>query len=171
MHSTQTETADEMKALNAGWKTILLVWWAILVSLVVYFVVGHFMQDLLETDPNLVETMGIIKTAFYSVTLIILIGVHFLRPYLLARPMALVHPGQAALGKHPAVSKYALVILIVTAMLEIIGILGFVVFLMSKETETFYLFLVISAVAMVHFRPRKEELMALAKNMLIGKGL
>ena len=66
---------------------------------------------------------------------------------------------------HPAVGKYLTVIVIVTAFSESVGIYGVVLFLISKDALSLYQLMILSAIAMVVFRPTKEELIDVAEKM------
>lgn len=68
-------------------------------------------------------------------------------------------------NQHPAVGRYTVVIIILAALSESIGIYGVVLFLISKNSLVLYQFITISAAAMIYFRPRKEELLQLASTM------
>jgi len=51
------------------------------------------------------------------------------------------------------------------ALSESIGIYGLVLFLLGKNTMDLYLFILVSAGAMIMYRPRKDELLSLAQGI------
>lgn len=51
------------------------------------------------------------------------------------------------------------------ALSESIGVYGLVLFFLSKDSGVLYQFIVMSAIAMLYYRPRKEELLQLAVEM------
>ncbi len=55
------------------------------------------------------------------------------------------------------------------ALSESIGIYGFVLFLLGDGFRTLYIFIGISALAMFFYRPKREELEALAIAMQSGQ--
>jgi hypothetical protein len=64
-----------------------------------------------------------------------------------------------------ALGKYTTAVMVSLALSESIGIYGLVLFFLGSTIQTLYLFMVISACAMIFFRPKKEELAELAISM------
>ena len=158
MNEEQTETQQ----LDTGWKIILVIWGAILASLGMYLVVCLFIigKELkIDIDPNL--PLEKIKYALFGASFITLFAVHYLRKFLLKDKK----PSQTPSPQHPAVARYTVIVVITSAILESIGIYGIILFLLAKDTLSLYQLLIISAVAMIHFRPRKDELSKLAFQM------
>ena len=155
------EEQKEMKQLDTGWRVILVIWGAIFVSLGVYLAVCIIMEKELQfdLDPNFpIET---IKFALFGVSFITLFVVHYLRKFLFKTNSPIITPRQALSPQQQALGKYSVIVIITLALLDSIGIYGVVLFIMSKDTLSLYQLLIISAVAMIHFRPRKEELLNL----------
>lgn len=159
------EDQKEMKQLDTGWTVVLLIWGAILASLGIYLVICIILEKELQInlDPKLpLET---IKYALFSVSFITLFVVHYLRKFLLRDSNSIVNSSQTSSLQHPAVGKYLVTVIITSALLESIGIYGVVLFFMAKDTLSLYQLLIISAVAMIYFRPRKDELLNIAAQM------
>ncbi len=159
------EEQNEIKQLDTGWRVILLIWGAILASLGIYLVVCIMVEKELQIniDPNLpLET---IKYALFGVSFITLFMVHYLRKFLLRTSNSIVNSSQTSSLQHPAVGKYLVTVIITSALLESIGIYGVVLFFMAKDTSSLYQLLIISAAAMIYFRPRKDELLNLSAQM------
>jgi hypothetical protein len=68
---------------------------------------------------------------------------------------------------HPAFEKYFRATLISTALSESIGIYGLVLFLLGKDWSSLYFLIIVSAIAMYYFRPKKQELLDLATEMTV----
>jgi len=161
MHEEQME----MKQLETGWRVTLLIWGAILASLGIYLVVCIIIEKELQIniDPKLpLET---IKYALFGASFITLFVVHYLRKFLLRTISSNVISSQTSLPQHPAVGKYLVAVIITSALLESIGIYGVVLFFLAKDTSSLYQLLIISAAAMIYFRPRKDELLNIAAQM------
>ena len=62
----------------------------------------------------------------------------------------------------PYIAQYATAVIVSLALSESIGIYGFVLFLLGGGFKTLYTFIGISAVAMVFYRPKREEMEKLA---------
>lgn len=151
----------EKKQLDNGFRVIVVIWGALLISLGAYLVACLLVGKNLETNIGPDFPIETLKYALYGIAFVELFIVHFLRKYLLRTEMGVIQSEQAT-PNHPAVARYTVIILVTSALLESIGIYGVVLFLLSKDTLALYQLLAISAIAMVHFRPRKEELLALA---------
>ena len=157
------EEQNEMRQLDRGWRGILLIWGAILASLGIYLVICiTIIKDQLQIsiDPNL--PIEKIKYALFGVSFTTLFLVHYLRKFLLKISNSAVNSKQSQSTQHPAVGKYTVAVIITSVLLESIGIYGVVLFLMAKDTLSLYQLLIISAVAMIYFRPRKDELLNLS---------
>ncbi len=156
---------NEMKQLDAGWRVVLIIWGAILASLGVYLVVCLYIQESLHinTAPDL--PLDTLKNTLLGVSCITLGVVPFLRKSMMRPNKPGAKASLATSIQHPAIGKYTVVTVVTSALLESIGIYGVILFLLSKDTMTLYLFLVISAGSMIYFRPRKEELVNIAVQM------
>ena len=154
---------DELEQINKGWKTIRVIWLALLGSLVVYLVVCMVIGDQL-TISMAGSQLEIFKYALFGVAVMTLFGAYFFRKLFLKSIAGMPGTGHQA-ASHPAVGKYMVVIVIVMALLESIGIYGVVLFMVSKDTVSLYQLMVLSAIGMLYFRPKKEELIDVAEKM------
>ena len=159
------EYQKEMKHFDTGWRIILIIWGAMLASLGIYLVICIIFKDRLQfsIDPNL--PIVTIKYALFGVSFITLFVVHYLRKFLLRISNSIVNSNQSPSSQQTALGKYAVAVLITSALLETIGIYGVVLFFIAKDTLSLYQLLTISAVAMIYFRPRKNELLDLSSQM------
>lgn len=159
------EDQNEMKQLDSGWRVVLLLWGAIFASLGIYFVVCSSIEKNLQINIDIDFPLETLKYTFFGISFITLFVVHYLRKFLLRPTNPVSSSRQTQPVKHPALVKYTVAILITSALLESIGIYGVVLFLLAKDTSSLYQLLIISAVAMLFFRPRKDELLNLAAQM------
>lgn len=155
----------EMKQLDTGWRVILIIWGAILFSLFIYLVVCILIKDQLQISINSDLPIETIKYALFGVSFITLFVVYYLRKFLLRINNSTVNSSQSQSPQNPAVGKYTVAVIVTSALLESIGIYGVVLFLMTKDTSSLYQLLIISAAAMIYFRPRKDELLNLSAQM------
>jgi hypothetical protein len=158
------EKTAAAKQLDSGFRVTLIIWGAILASLGAYLVVCRLVGPTLPvtTDPGF--PIDTIRYALYGITLIILFGVHFLRKIMLKANPQTLNPPPGGSPATRAVARYTVAVVVTSALLECIGIFGVVLFLLSRDTSSLYQLLLISAAAMIHFRPRKEELTNLLAN-------
>jgi len=154
---------EELDQLDKGWATIMIIWLALLGSLGVYLVVCMGIGDQL-TISMAGSQVEVFKYALFGIAVMTLFGAYFLRKFLLKNIAGMPGTGRQT-ASHPAIGKYTVVIVIVMALLESIGIYGVVLFLVSKDAVSLYQLVVLSATGMLYFRPKKAELIDLAEKM------
>lgn len=64
---------------------------------------------------------------------------------------------------HPLLQKYISAMMVALALSESIGIFGFVLFLLGKNALDLYILIAVSAAAIVAYRPKRDELLDLAR--------
>ncbi len=154
---------EELDQLDKGWATIMIIWIALLGSLAVYLVVCKVVGDQL-TISMAGSQLEVFKYALFGIAVMTLFGAYFFLKLLLKNIVGMPGTGRQT-ASHPAVGKYTVVIVIVMALLESIGIYGVVLFMVSKDAVSLYQLVVLSAIGMLYFRPKKEELISLAERM------
>ncbi len=155
----------EMEQLDKAWTIIIIIWGTLLASLGVYVAVCEFMKDQLRPAADFpLETM---KLALYGASFVTLIVTHFIRKVMLkaagSGPFSAF--AQSPSVQHPAAGRYLSAVIVSMALCESIGVYGLVLFFMSKDSLVLYRFIIVSAAAMLYFRPRKEELLQLVEDM------
>lgn len=159
------EEQDDLKQFESGWRVVLMIWGAILASLGVYLIVCLNIGTALTVNIASDFPITTIKYALFGVACVTVLVVYVLRKFLLDPDRSDINATQATSAQHPAITKYTTAVVITSALLESIGIYGVVLFLLAKDTRALYQLLIISAAAMIYFRPRKEELFNLAEQM------
>jgi hypothetical protein len=159
------EEQNKRARLEAGWRVILVIWGVMLASLGIYIVICINIEKSIQinTDPSF--PLKTIRYALFGVSCITLFVVYCLRKFLMKPNISIANSRQMSSNQHPAVGKYTVAILMTSGLLESIGIYGVVLFLWAKDTSSLYQLVIISAAAMLFFRPRKEELFNLAAHM------
>ena len=71
----------------------------------------------------------------------------------------------ANLNKSPVMVKYSTAVIVSLALSEVIGTFGVILFFLGKDFGTLYIFIGISAVAMLIFRPKHKEFQRLSEAM------
>ena len=160
---------SETKQLDKGWKIILLLWGSIFGSLGVYLIVCVAFGNQFQSGavPNF--SMETLRNIFLGVSILTLFAVHYSRKFLIRVGGSTFRSSQTSSSQHPAIGKYTTAILITSALLELIGLYGVVLFFLTKDNSSLYLFLIISAAAMLYFRPRKDELLSLVATMKVQR--
>ncbi len=159
---------SELDQLDIAWRIIMIIWGAMILTLVVYLVVAKLVEGQMKpvgADFPL-ETMTL---ALFGVSLVTFIVTHYIRKAMLKvsdrGPVIAATRNQFTQSQHPAAGKYTTAIVVAMALSESIGIYGLVLFFLSKDSMTLYLFIIMSATAMFYYRPRKEELLQVAGEM------
>ena len=156
---------EDVKRLMSGWRVVLVIWGAILASLGVYLIICLNIGTALQVNIAPDFPITTVKYALFGVACATIVVVYVLRKFLLSSAGSAINSTQTTSAQHPAIAKYTTAVVITSALLESIGIYGVVLFFLAKDTRSLYQLLIISAAAMIYFRPRKEELFTLAKQM------
>ena len=148
--------------LNKGLLTLKVIWSAMLMSLAIYLFVG--LQILTKVPSAMTdETFGMLKMILYIIALATLIVTRFVRELILSGKGQNGPRIQAT--RHPALQTYTTATILALAMSESIGIFGLILFLLGKNPMDLYLLILVSAAAMFMYRPSKEELLTLSREM------
>ncbi len=146
--------------LNKKLLTLKVIWFGMLGSLAIYVIIG------LRIGPNIQvsmdkSTFGVIKTVLYLFTLIIIIITRYVSRFIISGKGRYGQPTQ---NFQPlTLQTYTTAIIVAWALLECIGIFGLILFLLGKNRMDLYLLIMISAAAMLWYRPKKDELIGRAQ--------
>lgn len=158
---------QEKEAINKGMFTLWVIWGAMLGSLLIYILICHQLGE--EMRGSFVESgfpFKLFRNILYGVVAVELLMIYYLRKFILkGRPNAAKAdiPGRSSTLKQlPFVGQYTAIVIISLAIADSIGIYGFVLFLLGDSFKTLYTFIVVSALAMIFYRPKREELEQLA---------
>ncbi len=157
---------EESKQLDAGWRIILIVWAAIIASLAAYLGICLYFEPSVQASLDPSFPLDLFKYALYAVACAEFVAIYFLRRFFLTRGGVggSRRPAKEA-PQHPAVGRYLQMTIVIAALSESIGIYGVVVFFLAKDTLTLCQFIAFAALALIAFRPRKEELLQWAAQM------
>ena len=137
-----------------------IIWFAMLMSLVVYLFVAIWVAT--DLKPSISEeTYGILRTALYIMSIVILIAAKYVRKLVISGRSQVSQPAPAL--EHLALQKYSGATIVALAMSESIGVYGLILFFLGKNSMDLYLLILVSAAAMVIYRPRKDEMLSLAQ--------
>jgi F0F1-type ATP synthase membrane subunit c/vacuolar-type H+-ATPase subunit K len=158
--------AQEKEAITKGMQTLWFIWAAMLGSLLIYIFVCHQWGEGFGSAEGTGIPLELLRTILYGVAVVELIISYYLRKFMLkgrsSAAGAHIVGGLATMNQPPFVGHYSAVVIVSLALSESIGIYGFVLFLLGDGFQTLYTFMVVSALAMVFYRPKREELERLA---------
>lgn len=159
--------AQEKVAIDKGMQTLWVIWAAMLGSLLIYVFVGHQLGEGLMGDKGAELPIGLLRKICAVLAAGALLTGYYLRSTMLkgrsgAARSATIRRA-AALNQPPFVTQYTSIVIVTLALAESIGIYGLLLFLLGAGFKTLYTFIGISVLAMVFFRPKREEIEQLAK--------
>jgi hypothetical protein len=158
---------SERDAINKGMRTLWFIWGAMLGSLLIYIFICYQLSGEIRKS---VEGSGVpvelLRNIFAGVGVVELLMAYFMRRSMLSVRTEVPQPKPieriTGWNTVPFMFKYATAVIIPLAFSESIGIYGLVLFLLGDSFQTLYTFIGVSALAMVFYRPKREELKRLA---------
>ena len=136
-----------------------VIWFGMLGSLAIYLIIGQIATNLkTATDES---TYAVLKPALYIFTIVVLIVTKYLKEHILSGKGQ--HRQATQSFQHPALQTYTSAMILAWALSEGIGIFGLVLFLLGKNRMDLYLLILISAAALLIYRPRKDEVISLSQ--------
>jgi hypothetical protein len=165
---------EEKEQLKKRMLTLKIVWGFSMAALALYVVVCHQIALLDESRDMGFDgtTLLIIKSTLAVVAVWSLVVAHFMRKFMLTDwrkgpkskfiQRMFMPKTQLFTSSSQAAAKYTAATIFPIAFSESVGIFGLVLFFMSGEFITLYIFVIVSAIALYFFRPKFEELEHLA---------
>ncbi|WP_148261933.1 hypothetical protein [Methylomonas methanica] len=124
-----------------------------LLFLLVYNVVCHLWGD--EIRQPLEESQRIlIRTIFYVIAIALFPLTNLLR-------FILLRLNQTMPGERTAEQRYLVTIIVTQAMIEIVSLFGFIMFLLGDDFNTLYIFTLLGVVGIYLHKPKREELQSI----------
>ena len=161
---------QEREVIEKGFLPILIIWGAMLASLLIYVLICHLAGDQIRQAPRPEFPIALIRNILMGIATATLFLTHYMR-----RVMLRVRPEGPAVdlplhtGQPRALAKYTTAVIVSLALCESMGIYGLVLFLLGDDFQTLYIFIGVAAIAMYFFRPIKEELVELTLAMHGGE--
>ena len=158
---------EESNAVKKGMQTLWFIWAAMLSTLLIYITLCHLLGEGFKASSGPELPISLLRKIFFGLAAVVLIASYYLRrSNLKSQPRAsaaTIVKTSFALNQPPFVGLYIARVIVSLAFSESIGIYGLVLFLLGDSFQTLYTFIGVSALAMVFYRPKKEELEKLAR--------
>ncbi len=151
-----------MDELEKSWKTIHIIWIAMLIVLFVYLLVGLSLEDKVDVSIDK-SILNIIRYVVYFTSGVVVFSIKYVRNFILSSKNP--HQYNGAISNNPAVFNYIKATIASLAMAESVAVLGLVLFILGKNKIDLYLLVFISASAMMIYRPFKEQMVKLVRDM------
>ncbi|MGR9086226.1 MAG: hypothetical protein ACU841_04030 [Gammaproteobacteria bacterium] len=121
----------------------------IVVSQMAYLVFGHFYGNQFQLHlPDLQREW--IRSVFYAVAIILFPLTNLIRH-------VMVRLNQTMPGDKPPKQRYLTTILVTLLLMESVGIMGLVIFLLGDDFNTLYIFSVLVFLGLYLYRPKLDE--------------
>jgi hypothetical protein len=148
--------------MDPGLRTLKIIWSAMLMSVAVYLVVGLVVAPRMPSAFT-GDTFATLRMALYILGFATLIAARYIRKLILGREDRSVDPAQVQPSS--LMAKYTSAVIASLAVCESVGIYGLVLFFLGRNSTDLYVLLGISAAALFYYRPRKEELAGLSRDV------
>jgi hypothetical protein len=157
---------QEEEAIDKGMVTLWVIWAAMLGSLLLYIFICHQPGVGFKSAEGFDVPLGLLRSILFGMSAVALFIAYFMKRFVLSARSGLSKSKpvehMVRWNAPPLFAKYATAVIISLALSESIGIYGFVLFLLGDSFQTLYTFMVVSALAMLFYRPKREELVKLA---------
>jgi hypothetical protein len=131
--------------LYPHWLVVGMMVLSLLAYLFVCVQFGHELQEPLPEEQRIV-----IRTVFYALAIVTLPVTNLIRHIQLRL-------NQTMPGNKPAKSRYLFTVIVSMLLVESVGVLGFVMFMLGDDFNTLYIFLGLSALGLYLYRPKQDE--------------
>jgi len=152
---------DALNQADKGMRNLYLIWAFLLGSLAIYLFVGIYLKD--STGIRMRETSQneVLRWVLYLVSVVTFAMIYPLKRAIMKIVKRAERPPNTTKNPSSVIARYTTAVITSLAVAESIGIYGLVLyFLGGKKGDLISLFL-LSAVAMVLHRPKREELLAM----------
>ena len=160
---------DVLKQVDKGMKNLYMIWAFLLGSLAIYLLIGIFMKGALRPQASGTLPENTLRWALYLVSVATFIMIFFLKRVVMKAAKRAESWIARTKGQHPLIARYTTAVVISLAVAESIGIYGLILYFLIGQTEDLISLMVLSAVAMILHRPRREELLSLIKSEALSE--
>ncbi len=160
----------DRQELDRQFLSLWIIWAAMLSSLVIYVVICHLLEDSLRSGITVGFSLTTLRNILLGVSVAELLVIHSIRRAMTApgsgRRDSRSKEPRPLIDKRVFMARYMTTVMVTLAIAESIGVYGLVLFLLGGGFNTLYIFILLSALAMVAYRPNTEEFETFAVNHL-----
>ena len=139
-------------------RTAWLIWASMLSMLAVYLLIAHFWGSQIRIRADLETSLIAIRTVFYVIALATFPFINLLRRKMACYPSRRRWHHDSDIQALRYERYYLTVVIVSLTLAETIGVWGFLLFVLGDNLQTLYLFCGMSALAIVLYRPKADEL-------------
>ena len=167
--------SQEYKTENfeKGMMVARIIWAAIFGSLLIYVIVCHAVVDeSFRKEISAGIPLDLVRNILFGASGIALLLAYFIRRRIVSAKQV-NSTNRFSISASPLnlaqfLPKYTVTIILSCALSEAVGIFGLVLFLVGDSFQNLYLFIGVSAIALIYFRPKKEEIEKMASAGLVA---
>ena len=154
-------SGNENEVTDKGMRVLWAIWAIMLGYLCVYILICHLLADGVRGNVGSDFPIAIIRNILYIAVIVTLSITVFFREIMLSgnfgQSESTTYNFKPFANQTTFLIKYTIVIIVSLALSESIGIYGLLLFFLGDSYQTFYVFIGISALAMFHFRPKRQN--------------
>ena len=152
---------EKRAAIDKGMMILNIIWVAMLFSLGSYLFVGIYATNTIQTSMD-EKAIQVLRNILYSISAITLIAIKYISRMLLSKSTGQY---QGTSIRNPAIDRYSVAIIVSLFLSESIGIYGLILVFLGKRTTDLYILVLLAAMAMIYYRPKRDEVVRLAKQL------
>jgi hypothetical protein len=151
--------------IGRGLKILNAIWLAMLASLAIYMILALQLQSEVKTSMD-ADTFAVLRSVLYTIALATLLLTRYVWKRVLSAKKGQEEPPRRSIYPllKPALQRYSSAMMVALAMLESIGIYGFILFMLGKNNTDLCLLIFASAAAMCMYRPKRDEIVAILQD-------
>lgn len=153
---------DNNDILKKGVIRIWIIWTAMFFSLFIYVIIANLLEPSWKPVVSSDFPINTFRNVLYGASIVMFLIGDYIKKYIIKARSSDQLPrfNQLAAQSNvpPALLKYQSAVIISLAFSETIGVFGLIIFLLSKDIGSFYIFVGSSAAAMLYHIPRISEI-------------
>ena len=139
-----------------------IIWGGMVGSLAIYVVICNLIGDQIRRPIGPSFPLTLLRNILFGVSIVTLIATHFIRKLILKKPSGGPESASASQPSPHNIDKtspkYIVAMIISLVLCESVGIYGLVLFFLGGSFQAMYTFMIISAVGMFYYRPKRDEI-------------
>ncbi|MBW1660439.1 MAG: hypothetical protein JRJ48_08080 [Deltaproteobacteria bacterium] len=149
---------DISSQVDKSIKNLHIIWFFLLGSLAIYLFIGLYLKETLNPQIRSTLPSDTLRWALYLISAATFIMIYFLKKIIIKAAARAESRAGRSKDQHPVIARYTTAVVISLAVAESIGIYGLILYFLIGQTEDLISLMVLSAVAMILHRPKREEL-------------
>jgi len=156
-------------SIEKGFLKIQIIWGAIVACLVVYLIIALAFGEEISKGSNDQLPVSLLRNILICVSVFEIFIIRIFRRIMVGKGTILKSTERGTAKEQPPyMAQYMIAVIVSASIAESIGIFGLVLVFLGAGINTFYFFTAASAIVMIYYRPKKEELVEFASKVIQG---